>query len=133
MKTLVAEDDFVSRTVLQEILTPYGACHLAVDGEEALAAYDRSIIIGEPYDLICLDIMMPKLDGQEVLRRIREREKEQGIGGSDMAKILMVTALGDPKNIMTALVKGSCEGYLVKPIRRDKLLGQLRKLGMIEE
>ncbi|ADH85370.1 response regulator [Desulfurivibrio alkaliphilus] len=133
MRTLVAEDDFVSRTVLQEILTPYGTVHLAVDGEEALAAYERAITTRQPYDLICLDIMMPKLDGQEVLRRIRQREKELGIGGSDMARILMVTALGDAKNIMTALVKGSCEGYLVKPIRREKLLEQLRKLDMIQE
>lgn len=133
MKTLVAEDDFVSRTVLQEILTPYGTCHLAVHGEEAMAAYERAITTGQPYDLICLDIMMPKLDGQEVLRRIRQREKELGIGGSDMVRILMVTALGDAKNIMTALVRGSCEGYLVKPIRREKLLAQLRKLGMIQE
>lgn len=133
MKILVAEDDFVSRTVLQEILAPYGSCHLAVDGQEAMEAYERALAAAAPYDLICLDIMMPKLDGQEVLRRIRAQEKMSGIGGSDMAKILMVTALDDPKNIMTALVKGSCEGYLVKPIRREKLLTQLAKLGLIQE
>lgn len=133
MKILVAEDDFVSRTVLQEILSPFGTCHLAVDGEEAMSAYEMALAAKEPYGLICLDIMMPKLDGQEVLRRIRAKEQQQGIGGSDMAKVLMITALGDPKNIMTALMKGSCEGYLVKPIRREKLLAQLRKLGMIQE
>ena len=133
MKILVAEDDFISRTVLQEILAPYGTCHLAVDGQEAMDAYEGALAAGEPYDLICLDIMMPKLDGQEVLQQIRAREKMSGIGGSDMAKIMMVTALDDPKNIMTALVKGSCEGYLVKPIRREKLLTQLRKLGVIQE
>ncbi|HET98440.1 MAG TPA: response regulator [Desulfurivibrio alkaliphilus] len=133
MKILLVEDDFISRTVLQEILAPFGICHQAVDGREALKAHRRALNEGSPYNLICLDIMMPNLDGQETLRRIRELEKEQGIGGSDMVKVIMTTALDDPKSIMTALVKGSCEGYLVKPIRRDTLLAKLRELGMIQE
>ncbi len=133
MKILVAEDDFISRTVLQEILSPFGLVHLAGDGQEAVAAYARSLVTREPYDLVCLDIMMPRLDGQEALKQIRALEHTQGIGGSDMVKILMITALDDPKNIMAALVKGSCDGYLVKPIKRARLLAELRKLGLIQE
>lgn len=133
MKILIAEDDFISRTVLQEIISPLGICHVAIDGLEAITAYKHALAKGEPYDLIFLDIMMPKLDGQEVLKKIREQEKEQKIGGSDMAKVIMVTALDDAKNIMAALVKGSCDSYLVKPLNRAKLMGELRKLGIVSE
>lgn len=131
MKILIAEDDFISRAVLQGILSPLGICHVATNGLEAITAYEHSLATGAPYDLILLDIMMPKLDGQEVLKKIREREKELKIGGSDMVRIIMVTALDDPKNIMTALVKGSCDSYLVKPVNRAKLMGELRKLGLV--
>ncbi len=131
MKILIAEDDFVSRTVLQEILAPFGKCQIAVDGLEALDAYKRSLASNEPYDLICLDIMMPNLDGQELLKQIREIERERGIGGSDIAKIIMVTALDDPKNIMKSLVWGHCEAYLIKPVVKDKLVVELKKLGLI--
>ncbi|OGR01523.1 MAG: histidine kinase [Deltaproteobacteria bacterium RIFOXYD12_FULL_50_9] len=130
MKILIAEDDFISRTLLQEILVVLGICHVAMDGVEAMAAYQQALDMKEPYDLICLDIMMPNLNGQEVLKQIRDIEKERGIWGSAMAKIIMVTALDDPKNIMTALIKGSCEAYLVKPVDRDKLMTELKRLGL---
>lgn len=133
MKILIVEDDFVSRTVLQEMLSPVGTCHQAVDGMEALIAFERALDEKEPYNLICLDIMMPNLDGQATLIRLREIEKSRGIGGSDMVKILMTTSLDDPKNIMTALVRGSCEGYLVKPLQRKVLLDKLREIGIIQE
>ena len=130
MKILIAEDDFISRTLLQEILSSLGICHVAMDGLEAMIAYKQALEMKEPYDLICLDIMMPNLTGQEVLKQIRDIEKEHGIWGSAMSKIIMVTALDDPKNIMTALVKGSCEAYLVKPVDRDKLMAEIKRLGL---
>lgn len=130
MKILIAEDDFVSRTLLQEMLAPLGICHVAMDGLEAMAAYKQALEVKEPYDLVCLDIMMPNLNGQEVLKQIRAVEKERGIGGSDMIKIIMVTALDDAKNIMSALVKGSCDAYLVKPVDRDKLMAEIKKMGL---
>lgn len=129
MKILIAEDDFISRILLQEMLLPYGACHLAADGQEALAAFERMLGENCPYDLICLDIMMPTMDGQETLQHIRRIEKERGIGGSDAVKVIMTTALDDPKNIMMAFIKGQCEAYLTKPISPANLYEQLSKLG----
>ncbi|HIJ89991.1 MAG: response regulator [Desulfobulbaceae bacterium] len=131
MKILIAEDDFVSRTLLQEMLSPLGICHVAMDGLEAMAAYKQALEMKEPYDLICLDIMMPNLNGQEVLRQIRDIEKERCIGGSDMSKIFMVSALDDAKNIMAALVKGSCDAYLVKPVDGEKLLAEIKRVGLL--
>ena len=79
MKILIIEDDFASRKILASILSSYGKCDLAVDGIEGLKAVSQAYRNNEPYDFICLDIMMPKLDGQETLKIIREMEKERNI------------------------------------------------------
>lgn len=130
MKTLIAEDDFTSRRLLQKVLFPYGRCDVAVDGEESLEAVRLAWEENEPYDLICLDIMMPKMDGQEALMKIRSLEKDKGIQGLSGVKVIMTTALGDNENIMTAF-KEQCEAYLVKPIDKEKLLKEIRYLGLL--
>jgi two-component system, chemotaxis family, chemotaxis protein CheY len=130
MISLVVEDDFTSRVVMQRLLLPYGECHVAVDGKEALIAYETMLEARSKYDLICLDIMMPEMDGQEVLTEIRKMEKAKGIFPSEAAKIIMTTALSDPKNVMQAF-KGQCEAYLVKPFKKDKLLEILNDLRLI--
>lgn len=130
MNILIVEDDFVSRVLLQELLKPYGTCHVAVNGEEAVTAFAEMQKSHTPYGLICLDIMMPGMDGQEALKRFREMERKQGVGGSDAAKIIMVSALDDAKNIMQALVRGPSDGYITKPIDLAKMKKLLAELGI---
>jgi two-component system chemotaxis response regulator CheY len=131
MKTLIAEDDFTSRLLLQELLKNYGPCHVAVNGKEAVEAVRIALEADEPYDLICLDIMMPEMDGQAALRSIRTQEEALGITSSrGGAKIVMVTALEDIKNAMAAY-SGLCDAYLTKPIQKDSLLAELRILQLI--
>lgn len=79
MKSLIVEDDFTSRFVLQEFLAPYGQTHIAVNGKEPMEAVGISAKENKPYDLICLDIMMPEMDGHAVLKAIRIIEEEKGI------------------------------------------------------
>ena len=131
MKALIVEDDFVCRLLLQEILNPYGEIHVAVDGKEALEACDLAWQKEKPYDLICLDIMMPGMDGQTVLKEIRKKEAERNIHGLDGVKIFMTTALKDKKNIMKSF-KSQCEVYLVKPIDGSKLLEHIRAFDLID-
>ncbi len=130
MKTLIVEDDLTGRLLLQEILKGLGPCHVAINGVEAIEAVRISLDAKEPYDLICLDIMMPEMDGQQALLGIRNLEEERGILSSKGAKIIMTTALSDGKNIIVAW-KGLCDAYLVKPIDKNALLGELHKLGLI--
>jgi two-component system chemotaxis response regulator CheY len=101
-----------------------------VDGQEGVEAVRLALKNGEPYNLICLDIMMPELDGQQTLRVIREMEEDKGILSSDGAKIIMTTALDDMKNKISAF-SGLCDGYLSKPIHKEQLLKELRKLELI--
>jgi len=130
MRTLIVEDDFICRNVLQRFLSPYGECDIAVNGHEAVKAFDMAIQHGPRYDLICLDIMMPEMDGQAVLSAVRGIERQRGIGGHDGVKIIMTTALSDPKNVMQSF-REQCDGYLVKPIDRLKLVQMLSELRLI--
>ena len=74
MKILIVEDDLSSRKFLHKFMSYYGECDITVDGMEGLDAYLIALNENEPYDLICLDIMMPKVDGVKVLKTIREVE-----------------------------------------------------------
>jgi two-component system, chemotaxis family, chemotaxis protein CheY len=130
MRTLIVEDDFVSRKVLHALLSPHGECDVAVNGKEAVEAFALSHTQGKKYDLVCLDIMMPEMDGQEVLATIRRLEREREIHGGDGVKVVMTTALKDPKNVMRAF-REQCDGYLVKPVDRAKLQEVLEDLRLL--
>ena len=127
MKTLIVEDDFVSRVLLQEILKGYGSCHVAVHGGESVEAVRLSLAEKEPYDLICLDIMMPVMDGRDALERMRALERE---AGAHEAKIVMTTALNDMKTLI-AVYDRMCDAFLTQPIHKERLLNELRNLGLI--
>jgi two-component system, chemotaxis family, chemotaxis protein CheY len=130
MKTLIAEDDLASRLLMQKILSPYGECDIAVNGREAVEAFRLATLDGDPYELVCLDVMMPEMDGHEVLRAIRAAEEAEGIRIGDGAKVIMTTALNDKANVFGAF-REMCEGYLIKPINRAKLLSLLAALELV--
>ena len=82
LKILIVEDEFISRTLLKEMLTPFGDCDVVTDGREAVEVLTESYSMpGNNYDLVCLDIMMPKMSGHEVLREMRRIESEKGLLG----------------------------------------------------
>jgi len=132
MKILIAEDDLVSRKFLFKFLSRYGECDLTVDGLEALDAYLLSYKDNIPYDLVCLDIMMPKVDGVKVLKTIRSLEKENGIAPADRVKVIMITALGETEYVQKAFEIG-CEAYAAKPVDTDKLVQVMEKLGLLQK
>lgn len=131
MKILIAEDDLASRRFLSKFLTQYGEVDLVVDGLEALDAYLLGIKENDPYDLICLDIMMPKVDGVKVLKVIRDYEIKQGILPEKRVKAIMTTALAETDYVNQAFEIG-CEAYAAKPIDTNKLREVIRRLGLIE-
>lgn len=131
MKTLIVEDDFLARSLISTLLSEYGICHVAVNGKEALDAIERAYDENDPYDLVCLDIMMPVMDGQQALLKLRELELQRGIRGLDTTKVIMVTSIDDSKNIMKAFRQGQCEAYLTKPLDRNKLIRHIKDLGLI--
>lgn len=130
MRILIAEDDSISRYALQKLLTPYGNCHSVATGKLAVEAFQKSLESDTAYDLVCLDILMPELDGHGALREMRTFEEAKGIRFGYGAKIIMVSALGDMKNVMNAY-HGLCDGYLAKPISRNSVVQVLKELKLI--
>ena len=130
MKSLIIEDDYITSQVMQEILLAFGEADIAEDGFKGLELFTTALVENKKYDVIFLDIMMPELDGQEVLAQVRRIEEDYDIYGLDGVKIIMTTALDDFENIKTAF-KNQCEGYIVKPIEKDKIVQKISDLGLI--
>ena len=131
MKSLIVEDDFGSRRLLQTYVQGLGQADVVVDGEEAIQAFRLAWEENDPYDVIFLDIMMPNVDGQQALKAIREIERSIGIKERDQVPVIMTTALEDPRNVVEAYHKGAATSYLVKPIERRRLMEELTNLGLI--
>ena len=131
MRILIAEDDMTSRKFLFKFLSTYGECDIVVDGLEALDAVLISMKENKLYDLICLDIMMPKVDGVKVLKHIKDLEKQKGILAEKRSKIIMTTALAEAQFVQNAFEIG-CDAYAAKPIDTDKLVEVLIKLGLVQ-
>jgi len=133
LRLLIVEADFGCRRVFHAFLKPLGTCDVVVDGEEAVEAFRLAWEENDPYDAIFLDIMLPKIDGQQALKKIRAIEKEFGVEMTDEVKVIMTSALEDPKNVVEAYYQGGATTYLVKPITKDKLYEELEKLSLITQ
>ena len=112
---------------MKKYLSKYGSCDIAMNGMEAIDLVMNAVESKTPYDLICLDIMMPKVDGLKALKIIREIEGKSTLPPS---KIIMTTALND-KNSIDEAYKLGCEAYAWKPIDVDKFNEVLKKLNLI--
>jgi two-component system chemotaxis response regulator CheY len=130
MRALIVEDDFTSRLLLQTFISKYGECHVAVNGKEAVAAFRASLADAKPYDVICMDVMMPEMDGRTAVSEIRALEEAGGTFSTRGVKIIMTTALDDPTDVIQSF-RVLCDAYLVKPIDTAKLLNQIRDFHLL--
>lgn len=130
MRILIAEDDFASRKFMHRFLSKYGDCDITVNGVEAVDAFQMALEDDEAYDLLCLDIMMPELDGYKTLERIREIEDENNVDDEKKVKVIITTALSERRYVDRAFQMG-CVAYAGKPIDQDKFIDQLRKLKLL--
>jgi len=118
MKVLIAEDDPASNVLVKSLLLRWGFDIVtAFNGEEAWKVLDRE----DSPQIAIIDWMMPEIDGLEVCRRIREREK----GGDRYTYVIMLTAKGDRDDIVTGIDAGADE-YIIKPFDKRELRARLR-------
>lgn len=130
MRILVAEDDSVSRKFMHEFLSNYGECDVTKDGIEAIEAFIMALDLDKPYDLVCLDVMMPKVDGIKVLKAIRDLENIREIESENRVKIIVTTALANIDFINSSLQTG-LEAYMEKPIDLDAFEDIMKKMKLL--
>jgi two-component system chemotaxis response regulator CheY len=128
MRTLLVDDSSVVLLCLRSFVGKYGECDLARDGHQGIDAFTRSVEEQRPYDLICLDLQIPGLDGWTLLRLIRAREQEFQL--PTRSKILVITGTADADAVVNIKKEGA-DGYLLKPVSGEKLLDQLVRLGLV--
>jgi two-component system chemotaxis response regulator CheY len=128
VKSLIVEDDETSALFLKGLLSRFGECNVALNGVDGVKQMHDALTSGKPYNLICLDMMMPHMDGQTALSEIRNIESDLGI--KEIAKVVMTTSVNDKPSIIKA-IQGRCDGYLVKPIQKTRLLEEMRRLSLV--
>jgi len=128
MKILIVDDEFILRRFAREILSQLGDCDIAVNGKEALTAFEQAYENHKPYDLITMDIMMPEFNGIETLKTIRNWEKSHNIPDAKQVKVIMITGSQDKINFLHSFREG-CEAYVLKPYYPENLLEAVNKLG----
>jgi PAS domain S-box-containing protein len=122
---LVAEDNEINALLMRSLLRRLG--HHAVittNGEEALESWLAAESAGAPYDLVLMDIQMPKLDGIETSRQIRAREAGQRVRRTPILALTANTLVED----RYACFEAGMDGFLVKPLDREKLADALAGL-----
>ncbi|MCM1273338.1 MAG: response regulator [Clostridium sp.] len=128
MKVLVAEDDLASGKFMEKLLSKYGEVIVARDGIAAVDEFVKAVNNGEKFDLVCMDIMMPKIDGYKALASIRDAERKLGLARDSRCKVIMISALDE--GFDAGYASDDYEEYICKPIDIIKFDSLVKKLGL---
>ena len=130
-RALIVEEEFYSRWYLRRVLEPYTRCDVVVRGEEAVDIYRLSVDSGTPYALVFLDMRLPEMNGDAVLREIRRIERRsRSQDGVQRTKVLLISSDDDIERLPAQLME-ECEGHIAKPIAEGEILRKLSSLGLI--
>ncbi len=127
MKSLIVEDNRQNYELLQKLLEPYGLSDIAENGQEAFESFKQAHAEQEPYDVIFLDILMPGIDGNVVLRMIREWEKEH-LPDEPKVQVVMASSKSDTDTILASYDDG-CQHFFMKPYDKAELDDLMKKMG----
>ena len=132
MRILVVDDEIVSRKKMVKILDKVGECEVALTGTQALEVFQEALEKQTPFDLITLDIMMPEIDGKQILQHIRNHEKDKEIPSEKRVKVFMVSAATD-KDTIISCIKTGCDDYITKPFSKDTVMKKLGMNGLLSD
>lgn len=129
MRFLIVDDDESIILFLRTFLSAYAECLTAGDGQEAMAAFEAALEEERPFDAVFMDILMPGMDGIEVVQALRRMEN--AAAPAERFKLIMISVLTDTKNVSESFFHGRADAYLPKPLRRETLIAELTKLGLV--
>ncbi len=124
MRFLVADDDVSSGRLFRIYLEDMGEVVLAEDGQEALRLFKEALDLGNPFDGVVLDMLMPRADGAEVLEGIRTLESSRGL---KPVPVVVISAL-DQEEVEEAMVRDPMGAMVQKPVLKGALIGALKGL-----
>lgn len=130
LRFLVVDDVNVSRVYLQRLLVRYGQCDTAENGLLALERFSIALEEGRPYALVCLDLLMPGMDGHEVLARLRAQEAARNVPPERQCRVIVITAVDQSRHVLRAAKLS--DAYLLKPVAEEQLLEHLEVFGFIK-
>jgi CheY-like chemotaxis protein len=113
---LVVEDDLDLLRLLSRLLEQIGDVVTATNGEDALAKIEG----GLTPDLVLTDVMMPKMDGLELARRLKKEPRVSRV------PVIMLTAKNAPLDVIKGINAGA-RNYLTKPFKHDELVSKVKK------
>ncbi len=129
VKILIVDDEIISRETMCDIFSKYGHCTSFEKGIEAFKAYQEAVKNKEPYDLIILDYSLEDVKGLNILKEIRDDEKEKKISPKDRSKIIMVTSHSEMSIVQECITAG-CDSYILKPLEPAIVKEKLLELGI---
>lgn len=130
---LIVDDDLLSLKILADFFKEFAECDTAADGVEAYEHFEKSVIEGKPYTLICTDLIMPNMDGRDFIRKIRARETTLPIADFLRTPIFVISASDSVDDMRTTLLDCDADDYVVKPFRREQVKNLLSKYKLVEE
>lgn len=135
MKSLVVDDEIICRKIFEKVLLKYGQCDTVNNGTDAIEAYKTSLDNECPYQLMVLDIVMPDLHGGQVLKLIREFEKERGISDIDKLRIIITTATDTwfSREFVKKNLNFIYESYFIKSPDMDEFIEKINDLGFVTD
>ena len=132
MRILIMDDDYISRSKLKLLLSEYGDCDVAPNGEIGLAMFISAYEETLPYSLITLDIHMPVLRGPDFIKKVREWEEKHSIKDDFRSKIIVITGQNFDKDVERTLDDGAFKNIVQKPITKENLKAVLDDLNIKE-
>ncbi len=130
-KFLIVDDSASARYLLKSYLSRFGECHEAEHGRDGVKMFGKALLEGSPYNLVVMDIMMPKMDGHTAVAKLRELEAKAG--SVEPVKVVMLSSLDDPRNMLRAQFESGSDLYLTKPVELQTLKEMLVSFGLVDE
>ncbi|HBC56733.1 MAG TPA: hypothetical protein DCZ03_06160 [Gammaproteobacteria bacterium] len=130
-KILLVVEDLGIAHYLESVMRQFGHVEIYTDSPDALEAFEQALADAEPYDLVAVDLFMPKLDGAACVQKMRKIEHRRKVPEIYAARILMISIVHDGLDGLEAEVDG-CNGYLFRPFAPADLVSQIRNVVVLD-
>lgn len=128
---LIVDDDERFAMLVSKKLEQYAHCVTALDGDDALLQFEHHLREKAPFKAVFMDIEMPKMNGHEVIAKMRKVEEQNKIEPLSGFKLIMLTAHKDVKNVSKSFFKGQADAYVYKGELSEKLIPELQRIGLV--